>query len=329
MLLAATFFLSHCDIMSCDPARFCERMETLKSLLIGNWGSFQKALTAMSSRLLLWLAYLELRASLWGGHQRDIQPYQAPHKSLLDILEDHAALPTFYIKSRAYLRECFGNTYPKAELDEDLMQQAGNLKLLDIMSVFSLLVSFEKWNDSLSPENLQSSDIQELRNAKIRLLRAEIARIRAECQIAFELPSSMKNMAINRTSFHWLTVTALHRSATILLNRILEPNVRTDEESQCAARELLAIALRLRNTKYLRTPRSFFWPLPIFVAGIEIQDEIYQDWTLSYVEEMGEWGGNMMRVRELLEAVLARQGREGRRVKVRHVMEDLGSVIII
>jgi len=109
----------------------------------------------------------------------------------------------------------------------------------------------------------------------------------------------------------------------------VEPDIRTDPEAQAAAHELIHICYRLRKAKYLQTPRSLIWPLPIFIAAIEITDEIYQDWSLNYFEELEHWGTNTRKTRELLERVIERQRREGRRVKVRDVMEDSDIAVII
>jgi hypothetical protein len=134
---------------------------------------------------------------------------------------------------------------------------------------------------------------------------------------------------VDRTIFHSLTVTALYLSATIVLNRIVEPDIRADPEAQTAAHELIHICYRLHKTKYPQTPRSLIWPLPISIAAIEITDEIYQDWALGYFEELENWGSNTRKTRELLERVIERQQREGRRVKVRDVMEDSDIAVII
>ena len=150
-----------------------------------------------------------------------------------------------------------------------------------------------------------------------------------ECHQASPTSRIHATDSIDRTSFHWLTVTALYLSATILLSRLLHPNVRTDRDSQEAASELLRIARRLRRTRYLQTPRSFIWPLPIFIAGIETTDELYQDWVIEYLREMSGWGKNMGWVRRVLKGVVERQGREERRIGVRHVMEDLGCVMVV
>lgn len=134
---------------------------------------------------------------------------------------------------------------------------------------------------------------------------------------------------MDRTAFHLLTVIALHLSVTVLLNRILKPSIRTDQESQEAADEIIRIAHRLRKAKYLDTPRSLIWPLPLFVAGIETTDEIYQDWILSYLEELYHWGSHVKKSRDLLQAICKRQRREEKRVKVTDAINDLNMTIIV
>ncbi len=117
--------------------------------------------------------------------------------------------------------------------------------------------------------------------------------------------------ATDRTSFHALTVTAIHLSATIVLDCVVEPNIRTNLEPQTAVHELIHISRRLRGVNYLQTPRSLIWHLPIFIVAIEITDEIYQDWALSYLSEFKQRGTNMKKTRKLLERVISRQQREG------------------
>ena len=137
------------------------------------------------------------------------------------------------------------------------------------------------------------------------------------------------NQVINRTTFHALTVTSLRLSATILLNRITGRDVRTDPQSQAAARELVLIARRLRKAKCLERPRWQAWPLPLFVAGIEVDDEIYREWLLGYLSELGRWDGSMARVRGLLERVIRKQEEAGRRVAVRDELREFDVGIII
>lgn len=244
------------------------------------------------------------------------------------------------------MSDCYGDSYPRTELQEDLLQEPCHRKCDDILSIFGTLNAFERWNEEHPLVENADSMIEEFRVAKIQALRANISRVRAvrlssstacgtmlilvqECEVLFHPPYPSRKDTVDRTTFHALTVIALHLSATIILNRILSPSTRTDTESQDAAHEIIRIAYRLRKARYLDTPRSLIWPLPLFIAGIETTDGIYQDWILSYMGELQHWGSNVMKARELLEQIIVRQEREERRVCVRDAMDSFKVTIVI
>ncbi len=354
MLLSTTFFLSHCDLMLCDYKSLHDRLESIKSLFENRWQELRPKLGSLERRLLIWLAYLDLRSSLFGGWSAK-PAAEGKQRNLLNVLVKLDAFRSLRSlkPGRSYLSDCFGDNYPKKEVEEDLMQEPCHRKCDDILAILSNINDFEDWNDEFYEHGHGDIMVQELRDAKIQALQGNISRVRAvslstyfrfldslgrcrtaltisqECMIIFRGSSSKTKDTIERTTFHALTVTALHLSATIMLNRIVNPNVRTDSESQSASRELVQISYRLRKTKYLRAPRSLIWPLPIFIAGIEITDEIYQEWIISYMKELEQWGPHIKKTRELLERIIRRQERERRRVRVRDAMEDFGATIIV
>ncbi|KAE9375889.1 hypothetical protein N431DRAFT_370819 [Stipitochalara longipes BDJ] len=330
MLLSTAFFLCQCDMILCDYSSMQNRLDSIKDLFERHWIHLSLSLGSLESRLLIWLAYLDLRSSLFCKRKRPLESRLGNH-DLLHALVKLNAFPSLraYPEGESYLSESFGGSYPREEIEEDLIQEPCHIKCDDILSVFSSLSAFESWNDAVVRHGIEDPMIEELRTAKIDVLRANIARIRAECIVLFRSSYQEKVNALDRTTFHALTVTALHLSATIMLNRIILPNIRTDPESQACAHELIHISHRLRRAKYLQTPRSLIWPLPIFIAAIEIEDVVYQDWCVGYMVELEGWGMNVRRTRELLERVLERQERGGRRVRVRDVMEDFGGAVII
>jgi hypothetical protein len=176
MLLSATFFLCYCDIMSCRPDRFHSRLQRLKAAIFHNWSWVTAALSPITSRLLIWISYLEIRASLWDAQKSTSNPGR-PEKLLIDGLSDRVSLSSFYANSGSYLEECFGDQYPTSELKQDLQQEAGNLKLLDVMTILGQIITFQTWDRGTFTNN--NSMMNELRTTKIRLLQAELGRIRA------------------------------------------------------------------------------------------------------------------------------------------------------
>ncbi|KIH93162.1 hypothetical protein SPBR_02396 [Sporothrix brasiliensis 5110] len=413
MLLATTLFLAYGDILSGDTPRLVHALAGIARLLASDWPRFRAAIGPVEARILVWLAYLDVRAGLWGvatdgaGGGRG-----GGGGGLFRFLRDHVGGPASSgisalrgngVPQEYYLAACFGSALPAHELHDDLLQEPAKRLSDEIMGVFAAVGELEAWmetcfpracfphaqtpsrgtcaegattadaavdveaattpGDTLNPSthamaSLVDHDqaaLLELRAAKIHALRATIARIRAESNVVHAAllkaytPSSPDHVA--RTTFHRRVSTAMCLAATILLNRVDAPDVRTDDEAQAAARQIVQIA---RELKYNETPdrasreerhtaqgrpdvlrqspsdhpRSLIWPMPVFVAGIEVTDPVYQDWVLAYLADMAGWGTSTRRARELLRRVLARQADEGKRVRVKDVVGEFGAVLI-
>ncbi|KAJ9137555.1 hypothetical protein NKR23_g9071 [Pleurostoma richardsiae] len=285
----------------------------------------------MDLRASLFRGRTALTCSTCGSSNDTDSSSRGRQKDFLTVLVDLEALPVLhnYPAGQSYLSECFSSSYPTREIDDDLIQEPCHRKCDDVLSILSSLKTFEQWDDEYGERTMTDSMLAELRSAKIQALRANIARIKAECAVLFERPSYASGNSVNRTTFHALTVVSLRLSATILLNRITKPDVRTDPEAQAAARELVLIAQRLRRAKCLERPRRLIWPLPLFVAGIEVVDKIYQEWLLSYITELEHWDGSMRKVRNLLERIIGRQEEKGRRIHVKEMLDDFDANIIV
>ena len=193
-VLSTCFFLSHCDFMKCETSAFSKRLDSLKLLLMQNWEALRGELGSIASRLLIWLAYLDLRASLWKkeSSSRRIGDSQDTLPVLLDMLDDLKALPSLRSVSanQSYLSECFGEKYPSTELCEDLVQEAVNAMSDDIMCVISRIKQFEIWQDDLTRgiSYKHDSALQDLHAAKVRALRAEIASIQGVSITIYTFP---------------------------------------------------------------------------------------------------------------------------------------------
>jgi hypothetical protein len=180
MLLSTAYFLSQCDIMLCDYQSLYDRLDSIKELLQQHWNKLKPSLSTLDRRLLTWLAYLDLRCSLFGNHKLRRTGNSKQYKDLISILIDLGALSSLRSVSggQSYLSECYGDSYPETELQEDLAQEPCHMKCDDVLSIFSSLNSFESWNEEHPPQS-GDSIIEELRNAKIQALRANLSRIRA------------------------------------------------------------------------------------------------------------------------------------------------------
>lgn len=99
-------------------------------------------------------------------------------------------------------------------------------------------------------------------------------------------------------------------------------------ESNRAAKETLKIILKLKNANLLHNPHTIWSPLAIFIAGIEIEDEIYQDWILDLLAGFLTWGSNVGKVRDVLKEIWSRRRADSRHVEITSVMRDHGLTLI-
>ena len=179
MLLSTAYFLSQCDIMLCDYKSLYDRLDSIKELFEEHWSDLYESMSTLDRRLLTWLAYLDLRSSLF-GNQKFRRPGRSRQKDLISVLNDLDGLSSLRVVSRgqSYLSVCYGDSYPKTELQDDLRQEPCHTKCDDVLAIFSSLNCFETWNDE-HPLGTADSMLEELRSAKIQALRANLSRIRA------------------------------------------------------------------------------------------------------------------------------------------------------
>lgn len=180
MMLSTAYFLSQCDIMLCDYKSLYDRLDSIKELFEEHWSEIRGSLSTLDRRLLTWLAYLDLRSSLFGNQKYRRLGRSNEQKDLISILTDLDGLSSLRVVSggQSYLSACYGDSYPTTELQGDLRQEPCHTKCDDILSILSDLNRFETWNEEHPP---RSGDcvLQELRNSKIQVLRANLSRIRA------------------------------------------------------------------------------------------------------------------------------------------------------
>lgn len=143
MLLAASFFLCHCDILTCNLTGFRLHIDALKRLFGLFWYLITDVLSGIDYRLLLWMAYLDVRSRAFRtAISRPSQPAWID-ETLLDIVAEKESLRSIYLKSRSYLREGFGEGYPSHELRGDMLQDPINIRFLEAMSLLSRIISLE------------------------------------------------------------------------------------------------------------------------------------------------------------------------------------------
>ena len=192
ILLSTSLFLSYCDVVSGDNKALASGLARIKRLLESQWERLRERLGPLESRILVWLAYLDLRSSFWIAAEPS-QPMPASNEAvgqnrarergeLFNFLMNRKGISSLRSSrgGRYYLTECFGASYPEQELKDDLLQEPAKLLSDDAMSIFSNILEFEAWEDTVCPKSSNHGPLmEELRCAKIQAIRANIARVRA------------------------------------------------------------------------------------------------------------------------------------------------------
>ena len=180
MMLSTSYFLSQCDVMLCDYKSLYDRLDSIRDLFEEHWRELNGSMSTLDRRLLTWLAYLDLRSSLFGNQKFRRPGRSTKQKDLISVLIDLDGLSSLRVVSggQSYLSACYGDSYPATELQDDLRQEPCHMKCDDVLSIFSSLNNFETWNEEHPPDSGDAM-LEELRSAKIQAIRANLSRIRA------------------------------------------------------------------------------------------------------------------------------------------------------
>lgn len=194
LYVSSTFFLCHHDLMRGDFASFADRMHKTKIIFQRHWAEGTTP-GPIESRIVIWLAFLELRFFFLAG-EKFFGP--GPESDLMTILVNAKAISALRrVRNRqSVLSECFGNGLPQEENEEDLWKDRCRLKYDDLMYYLAKVRHFEIW-DNMGREDrgdAGESLLQELREAKVEALRAELGKLHAvsflsPCLFSLILPS--------------------------------------------------------------------------------------------------------------------------------------------
>ncbi|TQV96726.1 Fungal transcriptional regulatory protein [Cordyceps javanica] len=306
--LSATFFLCQHDLAMGSYTSFINRIAEAKSVFQHHWAD-RTLPGPVESRIVIWLGFLELRFFYLGGERYACTDGQQDFMTLLEETKALSALRRARTQ-KSVLSEMFPDNLPKEEDEEDLRKDRCRVQFDDLMCHLARMRRFALWDRGQAGR--QDGDpalLKELRDAKVEALYAHLRRLQAECELAMPssktLPSS--DDSIDSITFHTLSVRALRASTIIMFKRVTETASRTDSECHAAVADILRIARLLRQADYLCSPRSTIWPLPLYIAGIETTDSIYQDWILDYFKDFTSWGEHMKLAADELRCVMSLQ----------------------
>lgn len=347
LLLASAFFLCHFDIMSGETNTIWILRHVWSTGRIGlifepkekNDGENTRTdrklpvLSAFAYQIITWLVYLDIRSALFVGNisfpdyialedkRREDFTAKYERSSDLEYLTiadkyESKAVYNIFANSRQVLSSMYGPSYPKDFQSTDDLQDQILVLMVKNMLMFGTLIRLRCWFELCG--NSTEFDPQSVQQ--------RIDALYIETQ---KLSSIKANDSVSL--FHILIIKALVHASIIYFDRICNPNIRTNEKCQLAAYEILKVALKLREIRSLKTPGSTQWPFPLFIAGVETDDVVHQNWILEELERCEEegWGLHIGKTKILLKECIRRQGELNQRVDIGAVMEELTGYFIL
>ena len=347
LLLASAFFLCHFDIMCGETNTIWILRHVWSTGRIGlifepkekNDGEHTRidrklpVLSAFAYQIITWLVYLDIRSALFVGNisfpdyialedkRREDFTAKYERSSDLEYLTiadkyESKAVYNIFANSRQVLSSMYGPSYPKDFQSTDDLQDQILVSMVKNMLMFGTLIRLRCWFELCG--NSTEFDPQSVQE--------RIDALYIETQ---KLSSIKANDSVSL--FHILIIKALVHASIIYFDRICNPNIRTNEKCQLAAYEILKVALKLREIRCLKTPGSTQWPFPLFIAGVETDDVVHQNWILEELERCEEegWGLHIGKTKILLKECIKRQGKLNQRVDIGAVMEELTGYFIL
>lgn len=332
LLLTTCFFLLQFDIaMGTRQAKRILR-HVWSKLQIGRFfgdidQSSRPQLSPYGYQILYFILHIDIRSSLFTGNisfpdyviipknQRNVNIEYLTTSKLYDDKASDIAWQTRGVSS-----DIFGKDYPKSFTDDDSLLDHILVTTMRNIMTLGRVIRLRNWLDQcgnsteFDPESFQQ----------------EVDELVSENEQLYETFKSTKMSGRNVQS-SMLICNALVYCAVILLDRQIHPNIKSNERSQDAAKEIIKIAVKLNTIRDSQYPRSQLWPFPLLIAGIETTDPIYQAWVLDAFKEYSTkgWGIHITKAVRLLEECLRKQGEEDVRVDVGEVMMNVTGVFII
>ncbi|QPG77408.1 hypothetical protein FOA43_004822 [Brettanomyces nanus] len=332
MLLITAYFLVHYDIMAGTKHCYQILRHVWSSLRIGRFFNNRPGhcptLSSFGYQIVVWLLYIDIRSSLFSGNisfpdyilNGDCPPKSKRNPNIeylsTSTVYEKRAVSNIFSRSTRYLSGAYGPCYPTEYFKDDELQSKILVLMMRDMMMFGRLIRLRNWlnqcgNSTEFDSNSLQKEIKELYWDNHKMLQW----------------SGHSRMS----SFHVLIENALIHAIIIYFDRICHPDIRSNEKCQDSASEILKISVQLKNLRCRDTPGSTQWPFPLFIAGVETTDVIYQNWILEELKNCeGEgWGLHLGKMRKLFTECIDRQAKTKRRVDIGEVMELTTGVFVL
>lgn len=344
LFLVTAYFLVQFDIMAGTRHTYQILRFVWSTLRIGRLFESKSRvpkLTPFAYQIIIWLLYVDIRSALFSGnitfpdyifgtstevdhgrkHKSRVKETKMDRNPNIEYLStsetyEKRAVSNIFSKSKNLLKGIYGSWYPDEYTKDDSLQENILVLMVRNMMMFGRLIRLRNWLNQCG--NSTEFDTKSLVK--------EISILQVQNQKLTELCGSSRMSA-----FHVLIENALMNAIIIYFDRICYPDIRTNKKCQKAASEILKIAVQLKTLRPKGTPGSTQWPFPLFIAGVETTDVVYQNWIAKELSDSDKegWGLNLGKTRILFKECIAKQEETGRRIDIGDVMARKTGVFVL
>lgn len=314
------FFLALADLMAARPLPFRRILRFVAYLL--HTPAIESRMTGIRSRVASWFCILDGKASA----------FQASDGAVLAAIGGESGVVAALHESYLTLQQAYSLTYP----DEQRRGDAEQLPLLQRMLCLSALL--HEITQLKHAQHADAGDRQGL--AGVAGLRRRLDAHRdAVQQLAAPAPAHASASRRARSTF--LVLSALYNAVEIAFSRGLCPGLPRHAAARFA-RTVIRLAQELATLQAAAgsggtasvpsttPPPTKYWPLPLVMAAVEVDDLIYREWAIDRLAAYARVGGDhYVYATEFVQLVCATEDRAMARVDWEPLMAVVRDGLVI
>ncbi|CAI7654699.1 unnamed protein product [Penicillium manginii] len=300
-LFVACFFLALLDLALARSQPLMITIRFIASIL--QTPEFKDRMTGVQARVLSWFCILDGKASA----------FQPGDGFILQAIGSEEKIVELVRVSSTTLQDAYSITYPEEERQSDERQHP----LLELMLRLSFLLHMITSIKSNTPDRNIVKDIRDKLDLYCQAIDQDIASSSQEG----------RNQCTN------LVLRALYHSVEISYSRCL---VYSDKRHAADrhARDIIRMTQQLKTLRpvgsKMTPPPTKFWPLPLVMAAIEVEDPIYREWAVRMLADYETVGGDHYSwSRKFVEAMCEREDHFAQRLDWSSILADIKDGLVI
>ena len=259
-----------------------------------------KPITYIASRLLWWMALVDLQEGIIGSSGGSLYAY----------LNSHHLLDYMFVLNRNASGAIWGDSYPPDQFLDDVENTPGFYLLHDIHKAMYGILQLQRMERSHPEWNKLSETVA-----------STLDRISMQHSSMFAIAEFINQPRLRRAILNLQFIVALYHSCRLFYHRIAFEHERRGEREEASLRSIMKFAHQSQQIPQYQNITLYSMSVALFVAGLETDDPIHRQWIQDRFQAIEPWGKNIQHMHKLMKRCIAEQLRLNRRVN--HLSRDL------